>query len=234
MTRRREPAHLQADLRQDDLRHAAVDSGDRCDPIDQLFGRAQGLGDPVVVATDQALQVPQMVHQRPKEEAVVFRHGALQRHPQLRDLAPQAPPRPLRQLDRIELTPDDRLDHIPARDAQHVRGDRAEFDVGVLQHLLDPVGDGGLLADQLGALAGQVPQLPGRSGWDEAGPQQAMLEELGDPLAVLDVGLATGDLFDVMGVDQDDREPRLQEVKLVFYSNTVTTFAAMTYVNFLD
>src|SRR5512135_3862041 len=40
-----------------------------------------------------------------------------------------------------------------------------------------------------------------------------MLEELGDPLAVLDVGLATGDLFDVMGVDQDDREPRLQEVK---------------------
>jgi hypothetical protein len=40
----------------------------------------------------------------------------------------------------------------------------------------DPVGHAGLLADPLGPLPGQVPQLTGRSGRDEAGPQKAVLE----------------------------------------------------------
>jgi hypothetical protein len=39
-----------------------------------------------------------------------------------------------------------------------------------------------------------------------------VLEELGDPGDVLDVGLAAGHLRDVLGVDQQDVEAALQEV----------------------
>jgi hypothetical protein len=40
-----------------------------------------------------------------------------------------------------------------------------------------------------------------------------VLEQLGDPLAVLDVGLAAGDLLDVRRVDQPDREAVLEDVE---------------------
>ena len=40
-------------------------------------------------------------------------------------------------------------------------------------------------------------------GGTKLAPQQAVLQQLGDPLAVLDVGLAAGHLLDVLGVDQD-------------------------------
>ena len=88
-----------------------------------------------------------------------------------------------------------------------------QLDVGVLQHLLDPVGHRGPLADQLGPLPRQVAQLADRRRRDEAGREQAVLEQLGDPLGVLDVGLAAGDLLDVLGVDQDHLEAALQEVE---------------------
>ena len=39
-----------------------------------------------------------------------------------------------------------------------------------------------------------------------------MLKQRRDPLAVFHLGLAPGDLLDVLGVDDADREPRLQEV----------------------
>ena len=46
----------------------------------------------------------------------------------------------------------------------------------------------------------------------EAGLEQAVLEQLGDPLAVLHVGLAARHLLDVLGVDQHQLEPPLQQV----------------------
>ena len=57
----------------------------------------------------------------------------------------------------------------------------------------------GTVADQARPLPGQVAQLADRRRRDEAGPQQAVLEQLGDPLGVLDVGLAARDLLDVAG-----------------------------------
>ena len=129
------------------------------------------------------------------------------------DLAPAVAPRQLGQRRRVVLAGDQRLDHGPARDAQHVGGDAGQLDVGVLQHLLDAVGHRGPVADQLGPLPRQVAQLADRRRRDEAGREQAVLEQLGDPLGVLDVGLAAGDLLDVLGVDQHHLEAALQQVE---------------------
>ena len=144
---------------------------------------------------------------------MVLGDAAVQRPLQLGDLAPQAPLGQLGQPLRVILAVDDRPDHGPARDPQHVAGDVAQLDVGVLQHLLDPVGHRGAVADQLGPLSRQVAELADLRRRDEAGREQAVLEQLRDPLGVLDVGLAAGDLLELVGVDQHDLEAALQEVE---------------------
>jgi hypothetical protein len=55
----------------------------------------------------------------------------------------------------------------------------------------------------------QVAQLADRLRRDEAGSQQTVLQQLGDPLAVGHVGLPSGDLLDVLGIDQHHLEMRL-------------------------
>jgi hypothetical protein len=87
-----------------------------------------------------------------------------------------------------------------------------KLDVGVLQHLLEAVGDRGAVADQLGPLPGQVAQFADRPRRDEAGRQQAVLQKLGYPLGVLDVGLPPRHLLDVPGIDQQQLEAAFQEV----------------------
>lgn len=47
----------------------------------------------------------------------------------------------------------------------------------------------------------QLTQLTLRAVGDEAGPQQSMPEQVGDPLRILDVRLASGHRFDVPSVD---------------------------------
>lgn len=54
--------------------------------------------------------------------------------------------------------------------------------------------------------AGQLVQLALGSGGDEARPRQAVAEQLGDPLGVADVGLATGHRLQVGGVDDEQLE----------------------------
>src|SRR5262249_38557176 len=79
--------------------------------------------------------------------------------------------------------------------------------------LLDAVDRCRPLLDQLRPLPRQVTQLPDRLGRHGAGVEQPVLQQLGDPLTVLDVGLAAGHLLDVLGVDQDDTDAPLQEVE---------------------
>src|SRR5262249_6002838 len=59
----------------------------------------------------------------------------------------------------------------------------------------------------------QLPQLPLRPWRDEAALQQAALQQLGDPLAILDIGLASGHAAEMLGINQQHRETSLQEVE---------------------
>src|SRR4051812_6298361 len=49
-------------------------------------------------------------------------------------------------------------------------------------------------------------------GWDKTRRKQAMLEELGNPLRIFDISLATWHIFDVLGIDQNDVEFTLQQI----------------------
>jgi hypothetical protein len=65
--------------------------------------------------------------------------------------------------------------------------------------------------DEALAVAGEVAQDPDRRRRDEAAPQQAVLEELGEPGGVAHVGLAPGQDPDVPGVDEQELEAALLE-----------------------
>src|ERR1019366_7342009 len=74
-----------------------------------------------------------------------------------------------RQPPRIAFPGDQRLDHLPPRDARQLRGHRVDLDA-VLEQLL--------------AVPRTRPQRRSLLARDENGPQQSVLVQLSDPLAV--------------------------------------------------
>ena len=65
----------------------------------------------------------------------------------------------------------------------------------VLQHLVDPQDLPGAVVDQPGTVAGQVPEALHHGGGDEAALKQPALQQLGEPLGILHIGLAPGSTF---------------------------------------
>ena len=105
---------------------------------------------------------------------------------------PQATLGQLGQHGRVVGSRDQRVQHRPAGGAQHVAGDRAQLDPGVLQDLGQPLGLTGPLAGQRRAVAGQIAQLPDRLGRHEPGSDQAVRNQLTDPHRVGHIGLGPG------------------------------------------
>jgi hypothetical protein len=69
------------------------------------------------------------------------------------------------------------------------------------------------LLDQPRPLPRQIAQFADWRGRHETGLQQTVPQQLGDPLAVLHVGLAVGHSLDVLGIDQNDVNPALEDVE---------------------
>jgi len=99
-----------------------------------------------------------------------------------------------------------------APDPTHIRHDGRELDVRILQHCLNAVGDASALLDEMHAIACEVAPLSLRGGGDEAPTHQPMAQQLGQPLGVLDIGLASGHGLDVGGVDDEQLDLALQQV----------------------
>jgi len=105
---------------------------------------------------------------------------------------------------------DQRRHHRPARHPEDRTGHAGELDIGALQHLDRAV----LLARQIlghePAQPDQIAQFTDRRRWHEARLDQAVADQIGDPLGILDVGLAPRHRLDVMGVGDDQFEVTLQ------------------------
>src|SRR5215218_3812392 len=140
------------------------------------------------------------------------REAALERQAQGRQLRPQLALGELGQGGGVCLTLAERAQHRLAGGAEHIARDVAELDVGVLEQLLQAVGLTRALPDERLAIAGQVAQLADRFRRHEAGAHQPVLEQLAEPLGVLDVGLAAGHVLDVLGVDEPELEVVLEQV----------------------
>ena len=103
----------------------------------------------------------------------------------------------------------------PAGHAEDVRGDRAELDVGALERLVEPLRLARSLLDQAAPVADELALLALAAIGDEAAAQQAVAEQVGDPLGIADIGLAPGHGPDVAGVDDQQLEPRALEQVVV-------------------
>jgi len=77
---------------------------------------------------------------------------------------------------------------------------------------VNTIGPTRVLADQLRPLPRQVAQLAYRTRGDKAAAQQPMLQQLRNPFRIAHIGLASGHLLQMPRVDQQQREPALQDV----------------------
>ena len=133
----------------------------------------------------------------------------------LTELAPfftQLAARQLGQNCGVGLATDQGGQNLAAGYPQNVADHRGQLDPGVLQHLLQAVGHAGVLISQTLAQARQIAQFANRLGWNEAGPQQTVLQQLGQPHAILDIGLAPRHLLDMGRVYQQHLHRVLQGV----------------------
>ena len=147
------------------------------------------------------------------QQAVVDVEVAPQRRPQLGELGAQAPLGQLGHGRGVAAAADEGGEHGPARHPQDVAGHRRQLDARVLEHLLQALGLAGALLDDHLAVASQVAQLADRAWWHEAGADQAVLDQLADPGRVADVGLAAGDVAQVVRVQEPALEPLLERLE---------------------
>ena len=137
----------------------------------------------------------------------------LERLPQCRRLSPEGPARQICERVRSAHIVDESIEHRAAGHAEHVGRHGRELDVRIIQDLVQAVDrPAALLRDGL-AIAREVPQLVDRRWWHEAPPQEPVLQQLGDPDAVLHVGLPFGPCAICTGVDEDARERLLQDIE---------------------
>jgi hypothetical protein len=68
--------------------------------------------------------------------------------------------------------------------APDVGENRAQFEIGIFQEFVDPIDQSGAFLGQGGAQAGQLAQVPLEPWGNEAGFEQAKLQELGDPFRI--------------------------------------------------
>jgi hypothetical protein len=113
---------------------------------------------------------------------------------------------------RIGRAGDQGRKHLAPRLAHDVGGHPGQLDVGALQGLLEPVDLRRSLAHQRCPLAGQFAQLPLVPLRHEASVQQAVPQQIGDPLAIPDVGLPARDGLDVRRVGEQEREIPLEQI----------------------
>ena len=105
---------------------------------------------------------------------------------------------------------DQSLQHGAPGNPEDVAGDAGQLDVGRLQELQEPVALGRLAFHQFAAIAQQLAQLALRRRRDEALGDQPMADQIGDPLGVLHIGLATRHVTDMPGVADDEVEMPFQ------------------------
>lgn len=98
------------------------------------------------------------------------------------------------------------LDHVPPRHRQDPRRHRRQLDPRVLEDLLQALRLGRPHVDLRLASSGEVAKLTDRRRGHEASTDHPVGDHVGQPLGIGHVGLAPGDVLDVMGVAQPQLE----------------------------
>lgn len=160
--RRREAGDVVADLREDHLGGPRAHARDGHQEFDAAAKGRDLCVDPLIQPFLHGGAGVDTVEHRPGQERVVGGEVAGQCLDQGVGLAAHGALGQVRQDAWVAFAGDEGLQHRPAGNAQNV-GDRdGQLDPGVLQELLQRLGLPGAFTDHLGAIAGQIPQLPDR------------------------------------------------------------------------
>jgi len=208
-----EPGHVTTGLGDDHLSGALPHPRDGLQALDLAGERAHLFLDPGRELLNRRGELVDAVQVQLAQERVVLAEVPPQRLDQLGDLGAHPGVRQLGQHPGIPFPGDQRRQHRPPGLAQDVRRDAGQFDPGVFQFLLQPVGLPGAFSGQGGAVTGQIPQVPDRFGGHERGPQQPTLAHLTQPRRVGHIGLTAGQSLGVRGVDQHDVQFVFQQVE---------------------
>ena len=100
------------------------------------------------------------------------------------------------------LAVDQGMDDTAAAKAQDVGNHRIELDVGIFQGLLDALGMTAALAHKLLAGSEQIAHLLGRLVGHEAGSDQSVGHQVGQPCGIVDVCLTAWNVLHMSGVGQ--------------------------------
>ena len=154
-----------------------------------------------------------MAQMKFEHEAVMGRHPPALRRLQFRHCGPNATVGQSRQGFGGSLTGNRGLDHASTGKTNHVRDDRIDFDVGVLQRLLDALRVAAALAHKLLASAQQIAHLLGRLirhpstpvGAGYAGPDQSVRNQIRQPGGIIDIRFAPRQVLDVRRVPPQRR-----------------------------
>ena len=139
---------------------------------------------------------------------MVLLHPPFERQNQIVPLTAQLPSGKVRHRLGRGAALDQGLQHGAPGNPEDVAGDAGQLDVGRLQELQEPVALGRLALHQLAAIAQQLAQLALRRRRNEA--LEPMADQIGDPLGILHIGLATRHVTDMPGVADDEVEMPFQ------------------------
>ncbi len=211
MARRGEAGHVRADLGDHDLGQAPPDAGDRLEGDELGLLRLPARRDLGADVVDALIELAQMAQHHPQDEALVGPDRSCEGGRQRRALLAQPSPGKLGHRRGIGLARHERSEDRAARGAAD-RGHRGELEVRPLQHLGDAVQLVRALPHERRAIPHEFSQLALGTLRHEARPDQAVAQELGDPLGIAHVGLAARDRLDVAGVGHEEREAALEHV----------------------
>jgi len=199
--------------------HFARAPGDTRDGLQERHGLllgSQSRREFGVQTRNGGIQVLQMSKLLVQQEDMVRLHPTHDRLGEGLPFGPQPPARELGQRLCVRLALEQPQQDLACRKPAHIGDDGSELDDGVLEHGLQSVGEPCSFVNQVETVArevAQIAQMALRRRWNEAGAQQPVAQQVRQPLGVLDIGLATGNRLDVIGIDDEDLALLFQQVE---------------------
>jgi hypothetical protein len=192
---------------------AAVDAGDGVEQLNRARERGAQLLDVRGERRDRLVEEVDLGEHLRDEQRMVVGDAADECLAQRGQLAPQFALRELGQQLRVVRAREQRVEHRATRRAEHLRGDRGELDPRVLEHLLQALRLARTLLDLRLAIPRQVAQLADRLRRYEARPHKPVLEQPADPHRIGDIGLAAGDVTQMLRVQKPALELTLEQIE---------------------
>jgi hypothetical protein len=89
-----------------------------------------------------------------------------------------------------------------SRFASDISGDGSQFDSGVFERLLDTIDQPGSVGGQTATVARQIPQFPLGTGRYKTSLQQTVLEQVSNPLGILEIRFPAWNRLDRLRIAQ--------------------------------